>query len=123
MGIRCTVPLAFVLLTACATAPEIEEEARPAVDSRIKALQDGVADGLAANPGGAPKGLTITIPSVEEAGTQVIFEAHFDVPATFAKTAQDFTVYVSCEATDIAACTRKTLDAAQALTRMKAEGP
>lgn len=120
MGIRRAFPLlAAVLLTACATTPEIEEPPAPSVDSRIKALQDGVAAGLAANPSGAPKGLTIAIPSVEEAGDQVIFEAHFDVPATFAKTAQDFTVYVSCDATDIAACARKTLDAAQALTRIK----
>lgn len=123
MGLRHAAPLsAALLLAACASAPRIVEEPAPTGDSRIEALQASVAAAMAADPASAPRGLAVAIPKVEETGTQLIFEARFDLPETFSKAAQDFTVYVSCERDDIAACTRKTMDAARALTRLKAGG-
>ena len=108
-----------LFLAACATAaPEpAPEEVRE--DPRITALLEAVEAELAANPGDAPRGLQISVNSVEDTGEQLIFDVLFAAPEIRAHNAEDFTVYVSCGRNDLGDCTRRLVDAARTLKRVR----
>jgi len=106
-----------LLLSACASAPEPEPPQLEPEDPRIVALLGAVDAAIAADPGAAPKGLEVSVSSVDETNGQLVFDVMLAAPEAWGRGADDFTVYVSCPPADIPICTRKLLDAARTLKR------
>lgn len=115
---RCFAAAAALLLTACATAPEpVPPPVVRTNDQPTASLQRAVSDALAADPNAAPEGLVITVVASEPMDGQLVFEARFELPQTWARRAHDYTAYVSCPADKLDLCVAKVIEATGALGR------
>ena len=112
---------ALAMLAACATAPEPEAELPAEIagptDRYGPPIEQLAMDLVAAEPAGAmPRGLQISILSVEETAAGLFYNAELSVPAR-RREDREYVIYGQCQASDLPSCASQIVSGARMLTK------
>lgn len=109
---------ALALLSACATAPEPEPELPPEIAGPTERygplIEQQAMEMVAAEPGAFPRGLQVSILSVEETPAGLFYNAELHAPAQ-RREDRDYIIYGQCQASDLASCASQIVSGARML--------
>lgn len=109
--------VAFLFLTACATAPVKPAEAPPvgAQDDYSIQIERRTDAMIATDPGAVPSGLEVTVLSVDQVEAGLFYKVQIRVPRRRGHDVQEYVIYGQCQPTDIDRCAGQIISGAKML--------